>query len=83
MVNPVSTMDGWFRAPAHGRNGGMIDPQTPRPPQSSAHAGGIFIALGVVGGIVAGLATGEVTMGVLIGLAVGIVVALLIWWWGR
>ncbi|APX65703.1 hypothetical protein AV944_07405 [Sphingomonas sp. LK11] len=76
-------MDGWFRAPAHGRNGAMTDPQIPRPSQSSAHAGGIFIALGVVGGIVAGLATGEVTIGVLIGLAIGVAVALLVWWRGR
>ena len=61
----------------------MTDPQIPRPPQSSAHAGGIFIALGVVGGIVAGLATGEVPMGGLIGLAPGIVVSLPVWWRGR
>jgi uncharacterized membrane protein YoaK (UPF0700 family) len=61
----------------------MIDPKRQRPPQSSVHAGGIFIALGVIGGILAGLATGEVTMWVLIGLAIGIVVALLIWWRGR
>ncbi len=58
-------------------------PSQPQSQGSTAHAGGIFIALGVVVGIVAGLATGQVTMGVLIGLAIGIVVALLLWWHGR
>lgn len=62
---------------------GMTEMPPPRPPRSTTPAGGIFIALGVVGGIVGGLVTGEVTLGVFIGLAIGIVVALLLWWRGR
>lgn len=61
----------------------MSQDPPPRPSRSATPAGGIFIALGVIGGIVAGLATGQVTPGVLIGLAIGVVIALLLWWRGR
>ncbi|WP_343528902.1 hypothetical protein [Sphingomonas sp.] len=61
----------------------MTDLPPSRPPRASTPAGGIFIALGVIGGIVAGVATGQVTLGMFAGLAIGIAVAALIWWRGR
>ena len=47
----------------------------PHPPK----AGGMPIALGVMGGASIGAVFGEATMGLLIGLALGIAVAVAIW----
>lgn len=49
-----------------------------RPPHTPK-AGGMPIALGVMGGAVVGAVFGEATMGLLIGLALGIAIAVLIW----
>ena len=47
-------------------------PHTPK-------AGGMPIALGVMGGAILGAVFGEATMGLLIGLALGIAIAVAIW----
>lgn len=49
-----------------------------RPPHSPK-AGGMPIALGVMGGAILGAVFGEATMGLLIGLALGIAIAVAIW----
>ena len=49
-----------------------------RPPHNPK-AGGMPIALGVMGGAIVGAVFGEATMGLLIGLAIGIAIAVAIW----
>lgn len=42
-------------------------------------AGGIFIALGLLGGAIAGVALDEASAGMVIGLGAGTVIAVIVW----
>ncbi|TPG18608.1 hypothetical protein EAH79_00175 [Sphingomonas koreensis] len=52
--------------------------RTPSPTPSSA-AGGVLLALGLMGGSVVGLAMNQPTIGFLIGGAIGIAAAIAVW----
>ena len=47
--------------------------------QKNAHAGGIFLTLGILAGFAWGLATGHAMQGVLAGTALGTGAAVLLW----
>jgi Na+/proline symporter len=48
-------------------------------PKNKSMAGGVFIALGLIGGVIAGVYYNQASAGMVIGLGVGAAVALLVW----
>lgn len=57
----------------------MIEPQSREPRQRSRMAGGVFIALGLIGGIIVGTLHGQPSIGLLAGVGAGLLLALLVW----
>ncbi len=58
----------------------MIDNRPdPNAPDRAGAAGGVLVAIGMLGGAAAGFAIGQATPGFLIGTALGIAAAVLVW----
>lgn len=57
-----------------------LDPRRPETPHKDpSAAGGVLIAIGLLGGAALGFAVGQATPGVLIGTAIGIAAAVVVW----
>ena len=57
----------------------MLDKTPPPQKPSSASAGGVFIALGLMIGAVIGIRSGQASLGMVIGIGAGLAAALLVW----